>query len=306
MSVDIKWETVASGPDGDALAEKIREFIHDKFQQITLPRFINSVHVHSFDFGSVCPEIEIKDVCDPLPDFYDDDEESEDGLDSDLKDDRTLRSGHDSSKHINKDRLQRLQDQILRSQAPGDRTHVSRIGLRQDALQTPYQSDHFAGFFPRSGTPGIPGGTSNIGYFNLPLGGLSGTQTPLAAVASGTPFASAGWNHDLHGSSHPHSSLAAAFSPIHEGPQHKQRSASPTRPSTANTVPSQPSPFSPGSPQSEPNMFHPAEKVSDIPDIGIPDIDGPSSPLSPRMPPPSQPEDLQVVARVNYAGDIKL
>lgn len=302
MSVDIQWDTITSGPDGEVLAEKVREFIHDKFQQITLPRFINSVQVHSFEFGSVCPQIEIKDVCDPLPDFYEDDE-SEDEPSSDLKDDRTLRaSNHEQSTHINQDRLQRLQDQILHSHSPGDASRGPRPGLRQDFFQAPYLAEHLAAHFPRSSTPGIPGGTSNIGYFNLPLGGLSGTQTPLAAVASGTPFASATWNHDLHGSStHPHSNLAAAFSPIHEGLQQRQRSTSPTRPSTANTVLSQPSPFSPGSPQSQPNIFHPTEKVSDIPGI-----DGPSSLLSPRPRSQSQPEDLQVVARVTYAGDVKL
>jgi mitochondrial distribution and morphology protein 12 len=302
MSVDIEWDTITAGADGEALAEKIREFIHDKFQQIRLPRFINSVQVHSFDFGSICPEIKIKDVCDPLPDFYEDDE-SDDRLSSDPKDNRTLHSrSHEPSTHINQDRLQRLQDQIMHGQVPSDAARGPRTGLRQNPLQAPYHPDHLAGLFPRSGTPGIPGGTSNIGYFNLPLGGLSGTQTPLAAVASGTPFTSAGWNHDGHGSSaHALASLAAAFSPIQEGVRQRQQSVSPTRPSTANTIPSQPSPFNPGSPQSQPNMFHPAEKVSDIPEI-----DGPSSPLSPRMPPPSQPDDLQVVAHVTYAGDIKL
>lgn len=302
MSVDIKWETITSGPDGEALAEKIRDFINDKFQQITLPRFINSVQVHSFDFGSVCPEIEIKDICDPLPDFYEDDE-SDDGLDSDLKEDQTLRtSSQEISKHINQDRLQRLQDQILHSRGPGDLSRGPRTGLRQETFQNPYLAEHHAGHFPRSGTPGIPGGTSNIGYFNLPLGGLSGTQTPLAAVASGTPFASAAWNHDLHGSSqNPPFNLAAAFSPIHEGLQQRQKATSATRQSTADNLLAQPSSFSPGSPQSQPNTFDAAERVSDIPEI-----DGPLSPIAPRLRPTIQPEDLQVVARVTYAGDIKL
>src|SRR4051794_20038821 len=75
MSIDINWDTLTGGADGTARAETIRAFIHDKFQQVTLPRFIRSVHVHSFDFGSVPPEIEVKDICDPLPDFYEEDED---------------------------------------------------------------------------------------------------------------------------------------------------------------------------------------------------------------------------------------
>src|SRR2546429_9542934 len=77
MSVDIRWKTITSGPDGQELAEKVRAFIHDKFQQIELPRFISSVTVHSFDFGKDCPEIDIKDICDPLPEFYEEDGEEE-------------------------------------------------------------------------------------------------------------------------------------------------------------------------------------------------------------------------------------
>jgi len=76
MSVEIHWNTLTTGPDGEQLAEIVRAFIHEKFQQVTLPRFIRSVQVHSFDFGRIAPEIEIKDICDPLPDFYDEQEGS--------------------------------------------------------------------------------------------------------------------------------------------------------------------------------------------------------------------------------------
>jgi len=75
MSIDLNWETVTTGPDGIVLAEKIRSFIHERFQTVTLPRFIKSVKVHAFEFGSIAPEIELKDICDPLPDFYEEDDD---------------------------------------------------------------------------------------------------------------------------------------------------------------------------------------------------------------------------------------
>src|ERR1700753_32775 len=78
MSVDIQWETLTGGTEGAQLAEKIRIFIHERFQQVPLPRFIRSVKVHSFDFGNVPPSIEVKDICDPHPDFYEDDEDDDD------------------------------------------------------------------------------------------------------------------------------------------------------------------------------------------------------------------------------------
>ena len=82
MSIDLNWETLTTGTDGEALAEKIRDFVHEKFQTVTLPRFIKGVTVHAFEFGSIPPDIELKDICDPLPDFY---EETEDDLEEDEK-----------------------------------------------------------------------------------------------------------------------------------------------------------------------------------------------------------------------------
>ncbi|KAH0489220.1 hypothetical protein TgHK011_009661 [Trichoderma gracile] len=90
MSIDLNWETLTTGPDGEALAESIRTFIHSKFQTVQLPRFIRSVNVHGFDFGTIPPELELKDITDPLPDFYEqdnDDSEEDDDEDGDDEDD---------------------------------------------------------------------------------------------------------------------------------------------------------------------------------------------------------------------------
>src|ERR1700712_921673 len=84
MSVDIQWEILTGGTEGSELAETIRAFIHDRFQKVALPRFIRSVNVHSFEFGDAPPDIEVKNICDPLPDFY---EEEDDGA-SNISDDR--------------------------------------------------------------------------------------------------------------------------------------------------------------------------------------------------------------------------
>ncbi|KAJ2988548.1 hypothetical protein NUW58_g3916 [Xylaria curta] len=75
MSIDLNWETLTGGPDGAALAERIRDFIHVKFQAVPLPRFIKSVTVHEFAFGQIPPSVVLKDICDPLPDFYEEDYE---------------------------------------------------------------------------------------------------------------------------------------------------------------------------------------------------------------------------------------
>jgi mitochondrial distribution and morphology protein 12 len=191
MSIDINWETITSGPDGEALAESIRAFIHDKFQQVTLPGFIRSVQVHSFNFGKVCPELEIKDIGDPLPDFYEDDDGDEDG-EGDPK------GTEDISEYQTTDQsLHRQEDQSHPHTSAGEQVNAASIHKASQPHKVPSQintnlhacspftfNEPLESPFPRSATPGIPGGTSNLSYFHLPLGGLSGTQTPLADLAA--------------------------------------------------------------------------------------------------------------------------
>ena len=313
MSVDIRWETITSGPDGQELAEKVRAFIHDKFQQIELPRFISSVTVHSFDFGKDCPEIDIKDICDPLPEFYDAGDEGGDEGDSvDGQNDATAISPATEQGHLDQIHLHQLQDRILQSQVrTGTSTAASAIPIQLPKLSkapaaidtargaSSSAADQLGSPFPRSGTPGIPGGTSNLAYFHLPLGGISGTQTPLAAVASGTPFSSNGWLN--HGNQYfPAHFNHSGFAPSQHdatGGDRALASGSPNRPSTANTVQSPgelASPFSPSSPELLPSAFGAAEKVSD--DLPYPHL---------RLE-TAQPSDLQVVARVKYAGGVRM
>ena len=202
MSIDIDWETLTTGPEGLALADSIKNFIHEKFQQVELPRFIRSVHVHSFDFGKECPVVELKDICDPLPEFYaHDDDAGSEGDDLDVRQESREVENLQTVRHPKEHhRSATTIPTALASSATLNPVH--HIDPRPAGLRLNLGfADHIATppLFPRSSTPGIPGGTSNLSYFHFPLSaGLSGTQTPLAAVAGGTSFA-AGW--DYHGSS---------------------------------------------------------------------------------------------------------
>ncbi|KAL2165391.1 hypothetical protein VTH06DRAFT_689 [Thermothelomyces fergusii] len=108
MSIDLNWETVTGGPDGQRMAEGIRDFIHNKFQSVPLPRFIKSVTVHDFQFGTIPPELELKDVTDPLPDFY------EDHVDSDMASDDS------DGESDGEDRIARAQDERRRRAAESE------------------------------------------------------------------------------------------------------------------------------------------------------------------------------------------
>ncbi|KAK4195823.1 putative mitochondrial inheritance component mdm12 [Triangularia verruculosa] len=202
MSIDLNWETVTGGPDGQELADSIRDFIHTKFQSVPLPRFIKSVTVHDFQFGTIPPEIELKDITDPLPDFY------EENLDSDL----ASESGSDEDEEEIADDRKRRQTEDPITGGAGTRNpsalppHLSLGGLGGLGglgAGGSRNGGDIGSPFLRVNTPGIPGGTSNLHYFHSQFAtGLSGTQTPLAAVA-GAHRGGASW---LEG--HGHSSSA--------------------------------------------------------------------------------------------------
>jgi distribution and morphology protein 12 len=288
MSIDLNWETLTTGPDGTALAERIRDFVDDKFQTITLPRFIKGVKVHAFEFGSTGPEIEIKDICDPLPDFYE--ETEDDGEESQDDEEVAWQSKNEEIATLRERR------RLDRDERANFASHIAPlppyIDTRLSGMRTGQIPGDVGSPFLGVSTPGIPGGTSNLSYFHSQLAtGLSGTQTPLAAVAgahlpygwpdySGMPAMrnSRGHRHTPSGSSisPPQTADASAQQILRE-----RASVSTLAPSTSTTRP----------------------QTRDGPEDEI-DEEGPSSP--PRRFREPRVEDLQTVFRVRYSGDVKL
>jgi distribution and morphology protein 12 len=191
MSIDLNWETVTGGPDGQELAERIRDFIHTKFQSVPLPRFIKSVTVHDFQFGTIPPEIELKDITDPLPDFY------EDHVDSDLASDSDEDNVAANAAQVQDERRRRPVESDILAGSPRNPGHLPPHlmfgGPGGSGVLSSRNGDTGSPFL-RVSTPGIPGGTSNLNYFHPHLAsGLSGTQTPLAAVAGAHHLSTANW-----------------------------------------------------------------------------------------------------------------
>ncbi|EKG13882.1 hypothetical protein MPH_08955 [Macrophomina phaseolina MS6] len=287
MSIDINWDTLTRGPDGAASAEAVRSFIHERFQQVTLPRFIRSVQVHSFDFGSAAPEIEIKDICDPLPDFYEEDEDDEaEGAPGDGNAAPPVPAvpGSDAAKTSRERKQQRSKDEKPQDQPRWNHARPAPIDPRLSGLRSGLAlGEQLGNSLSREPTPGIPGGTSNMSYFHLPLGaGLSGTTTPFAAVA-GAQFQT-GW-HDYNHADRPHT------------PRDHSASISSNTPSTADL-------------DSRPQSQHQHERGASGSDANEYsnqrcDSDRSSPSPTPRLREAS-PEDLQVVAHVRYSGDIKM
>ncbi|KAI0452322.1 hypothetical protein F5B21DRAFT_344631 [Xylaria acuta] len=203
MSIDLNWDTLTGGPDGAALAERIRDFIHVKFQAVPLPRFIKSVTVHEFDFGKIPPGIVLKDICDPLPDFYEGDYESDDDDDDDVEGNEDDDEGVPDAIRT-AERRRRAEQRARNEGGDGDGHVTGKVAGGASGTTTPFGEGffpphvHSAGLRNAPGAPdlaspflglgmpahGMPGGASKMHYFQSKLGpGWSGAQTPLAAVA---------------------------------------------------------------------------------------------------------------------------
>ncbi|MCJ1309605.1 Mitochondrial distribution and morphology protein 12 [Agyrium rufum] len=288
MSVDIDWEKLTSGPDSRALADSVRDFVHDRFQQVTLPRFIRAVKVHSFDFGHESPVVELKDICDPLPDFYEDEEgESQSGEDLVLERDATEQNASEEWDWVQS-----------QSHPKNPSSHSSpafpMIDNRPSYIRPNFSlADQIASpMLSRSSTPGIPGGTSSLGYFHLPLNsGLSGASSSLqhgGGIGGMSQSKNQRQQEQAHGKDRPpllHEehvytpSVHRKGSLVAKYQDHSHPDPS-TRPSTANTYSDH---------QQQPSFD---------------DSFSTDKPDDPSFEP--APDDVQIVWRVSYDGSIRL
>ena len=274
MSVDIDWARLTTGNDGLELAESIRAFIHDKFQQVALPRFIQSVEIHSFEFGDTPPTVELKDVCDPLPDFYEEDDEDVEGAETEGKEDIAIGVGGGEPNQSLRERREtatRLPD-IPTESRPALPRHISNLSL-VDHLASPIVS--------RSSTPGIPGGTSNLSYFHLPLSArFQGNQTPFSAFP---------------GHAHQAGAYSGFFSPQLRSPQLEALQHQHADPSTHRArPPSVSGEFrDPSTRPSTATTFLP----NDLDEVEEDDNETHCEP---------EPNDIQIVLHVSYNGNVKL
>ncbi|KAI9885354.1 MAG: hypothetical protein M1823_002863 [Watsoniomyces obsoletus] len=271
MSVEIDWEALTS-PE---LAENIREFLHIRFKQIKLPRFIKSVEILGFEFGATPPQIEIKDITDPLPDFYQrtDGEEEDDGeIHHEEEVDKERKNGNTGTKE------RESVEQHPRPKMSGG------LDTRPGALRSVFAGENMLTPLGVS-TPGI------LGYFGLPrTAGLSGSQTPLAAVAGRQMSADPGIN-------------SSEF--VLRGPPPSSQRTSASRPSTAKSMRSDVSDVSRGEEEEEGGHD---EGLSDLHHRGTEQRDEPADDEGEEEEDPQERRatDVQIVLRVQYSGDVKL
>lgn len=67
MSIDINWEKLN---EDNILNDSIRDFLNSQVQGLELPDYLMNIEVTSFSLGSIAPDITIRHIGDPFPDFY--------------------------------------------------------------------------------------------------------------------------------------------------------------------------------------------------------------------------------------------
>ena len=72
MSLDIDWQKLDS-----ELAGHVQQFLNKHFQAITKPSFIGDIQVKDFQWGNEAPQIEITNITEPFPEFYEQEDVNE-------------------------------------------------------------------------------------------------------------------------------------------------------------------------------------------------------------------------------------
>lgn len=106
MSVFIDWNKLV---EDDSIETQLRDFLDEQFSNISLPTFIQSLRISSLKLGKVAPEVTIRHISDPFPEFYQmfesDDSGSKPELDEDARQDlvaaihESLKNEHTGGEH---------------------------------------------------------------------------------------------------------------------------------------------------------------------------------------------------------------
>lgn len=120
--------------------------------------------------------MELKDISDPLEEFYEDEEDDEEDEETNGEEGEVDNIERRKSAGQGTMRPPAATRPVNDGTATGTTTKPTFI----DTRLPPLHSGITTPFLSRSNTPGIPGGTSNFSYFHLPLSsGMPGTHTPL-------------------------------------------------------------------------------------------------------------------------------
>ena len=78
MSVEIDWSLLSIATSGETLADRLLVALNKQLDSASRPSYLGPIHVTEFTFGTVGPDVEIRDIGDVWKVFEENDAESED------------------------------------------------------------------------------------------------------------------------------------------------------------------------------------------------------------------------------------
>lgn len=72
MSLEINWNSLRP-----TLGKTFKDFLNTRLEDAALPSMLRNIEILSFSLGTIPPEIQIQDITDPFPEFYEDDSDCE-------------------------------------------------------------------------------------------------------------------------------------------------------------------------------------------------------------------------------------
>ncbi|KAG0676213.1 Mitochondrial distribution and morphology protein 12 [Kluyveromyces marxianus] len=67
MSVDINWDSIR---EDEGVNEGVKDFLNSRLQEFALPSYVSNLKVTNFELGSIPPNVTLKQMDDPLDEFY--------------------------------------------------------------------------------------------------------------------------------------------------------------------------------------------------------------------------------------------
>ncbi|ODV63912.1 ERMES complex subunit MDM12 ASCRUDRAFT_29456 [Ascoidea rubescens DSM 1968] len=140
MSFDINWDQLATDAE---LNLQFQQFLDRQFKSISFPPYITDVCVTNFQLGSIPPEITIRHIGDPFPEFYTDDDDNDNDNDDDDDDGSDTSTnptpsisneiGNDSSNNgnnINSDNATSIKSKLKSENDPNDIQFIIEIDYK--------------------------------------------------------------------------------------------------------------------------------------------------------------------------------
>jgi hypothetical protein len=270
MSVDLDWSKL-----DEALAEKVRDFLNERFRNLPLPSMLKSIEIVSFEFGSIPPTIEIQYITDPYPEFYEESYEDEDEQEEEEDDEGTDTQVNQQYDHNDM------------SPSPQPR-RPERRASRQRLTTISYVDAWAPPFFPQGVSVGGRPGHLFPPFFHATPGIMSsGISTPTWMPGTGL------------GPSRPLSRSRASSSAIDAESVHSPTSTPELHSSDTSTIRS----FRPRSDTIDTTLSSPPR----APPPYLRPLDTFSRPTTSQstLPDPPQPSDtdIQIIARIHYEGN---